>query len=101
MAVGKPNDQSIIATLARAIELSDEALGQVARITIEGIRSGHEVGSHIEAAEREMRSALRQLVLAERELRTGPGLGGHLEESPDGIAEVGPGPGADALRGKT
>jgi hypothetical protein len=100
MAVGKPNDQSIITSLARAIELSDEALGQVARITIEGIRSGHEVGSHVEAAEREMRSALRQLVLAERELRTGPGFG-HLEESPDGIAEVVPGPGADTLRGKT
>jgi hypothetical protein len=99
MAVGKPNDQSIIATLARAIELSDEALAQVARITIEGIRSGHEVGSHVEAAEREMRSALRQLVLAERELRTGPGLG-HLEESPDGMADVVPGPGADAQRGK-
>jgi hypothetical protein len=100
MAVGKPNDQSIIATLARAIELSDEALGQVARITIEGIRSGHEVGSHVEAAEREMRSALRQLVLAERELRTGPGLE-HLEESPDGFGEVVPGPGADALRRTT
>jgi hypothetical protein len=98
MAVGKPNDQSIIATLAQAIELSDEALAQVARITIEAIRSGLEVSSHVEAAEREMRSALRQLVLAERELRTGPGLGGHFEEAPDGMAEVVPGPGADALR---
>jgi hypothetical protein len=47
-----------------------------------------------------MRSALRQLVLAERELRSGPGFG-HLEETHDGIAEVVPSPSADALRGKT
>jgi hypothetical protein len=98
MAVGKPNDQSIIATLARAIELADEALAQVARITIEGIRSGHEVSSHVEAAEREMRSSLRQLVLAERDLRSGPGLEADLDE---GIAEVVPGPGADAVRRRT
>jgi hypothetical protein len=97
MSVGKRNDQSIIATVARAIDLSEEALGQVARIAVEGIRSGLEVSSHVEAAEREMRSALRQLVLAERELHSGLGLGAHLDEPRDGFADVAPGSGADAL----
>jgi hypothetical protein len=97
MSVGKRNDQSIIATVARAIDLSEEALGQVARITIEGIRSGLEVSSHVEAAEREMRSALRQLVLAERELRSGSGFGAHLDEPHDGVPDWAPGADADAL----
>lgn len=41
-----------------------------ARIAIEQIHGGVETGSHVEAAERDMRSALRQLVLAERELQS-------------------------------
>jgi hypothetical protein len=99
MATGKQNDHSIIATLARAIELSDEALAQVARVTVEGIRFGLPASSHIEAAERDMRSALRQLVLAERELRSRPGVGPRLEDRPERIAEVLPGPGPDRVRG--
>jgi hypothetical protein len=55
--------------VARAVELTEEALAQVSRIAIEEIRSGLESSHHITSAEREMRSALRQLVLAERELR--------------------------------
>jgi hypothetical protein len=99
MATGKQNDPSIIATLARAIELSDEALAQVARVTVEAIRFGLPASSHIEAAERDMRSALRQLVLAERELRSRPGVGPRVEDRPERIAEVLPGPGPDRVRG--
>jgi hypothetical protein len=99
MATGKQNDHSITQNLARAIELSDEALAQVARITVEGIRRGLPTSSHVEAAERDMRSALRQLVLAERELHSRAGLGARLEERPERIAEVVPGPGADTVRG--
>jgi hypothetical protein len=51
------------------VELAEEALAQVSRIAIEEIRSGLESSQHVMSAEREMRSALRQLVLAERELR--------------------------------
>jgi hypothetical protein len=98
MGAGKPNDQSIIATLTRAIELSDEALAHVARIAIEGIRSGVEVGGHVEAAERDMRNALRQLVLAERELRAGRGFAERLEVGPEGITEVVPAPRPDGAR---
>ena len=92
MAAGKQTDHSIVATLARAIELSDEALAQVARTTVEGIRFGLPASSHVEAAERDMRSALRQLVLAERELRSRPRLGPRLERQPERIAEVLPAP---------
>jgi hypothetical protein len=99
MAAGKQSDQSIGATLARAIELSDEALAQVARVTVEGIRFGLPASSHIEAAERDMRRALRQLVLAERELRSRLGSGPGLKGRPERIAEVLPGPGPDGVRG--
>ena len=99
MATGKQTDQGIITTLARAIELSDEALAQVARVTVEGIRFGLPASSHIEAAERDMRRALRQLVLAERELRSRAEVGSRVEEQPERIAEVLPGPRRDRVRG--
>jgi hypothetical protein len=57
-------------TLAQALRLTEEALSEVALIAVAEIRSGLEGSSHVEAAEREMRGALRQLVLAERELQT-------------------------------
>ena len=99
MATGKQTDHGIITTLARAIELSDEALAQVARVTVEGIRFGLPASSHIEAAERDMRRALRQLVLAERELRSRAGVGSRVEKRPERIAEVLPGPRRDGVRG--
>jgi hypothetical protein len=64
------SDQGITETLARALELTEEALSQVTRMAIEEIRDGLETSNHVDAAERDMRSALRQLVLAERELQT-------------------------------
>ena len=71
---GKHVDQQLLETMAQATKLTERALGQVARIVIEQIHSGLEASNHVEAAERDMRSALRQLVLAERELRARPSL---------------------------
>jgi hypothetical protein len=62
-------DERLLETMASAIELTERALTQVAHIAIEQIHEGLETSNHIEAAERDMRSALRQLVLADRELR--------------------------------
>jgi hypothetical protein len=70
MTIGDGSDRSPGEALRRALELTEEALGQVSRIAIEEIRDGGESSNHVEAAERDMRSALRQLVLAEREVRS-------------------------------
>jgi hypothetical protein len=67
------DDQNLIGTIAR-LELTEAALGEVTRIAVEQIHSGLESTSHVEAAERDMSSALRPLVLAERELRSRSGL---------------------------
>ena len=69
--IGDGSDRFPGEALRRALELTEEALGQVSRIAIEEIRDGVESSNHVVAAERDMRSALRQLVLAERELRSG------------------------------
>jgi hypothetical protein len=100
MTVGKRNDRSVIATIGRALELTEEALSEVARIAIEEIHTGLESSSHVQAAERDMRSALRQLVMAEREMRAKSEARPDVDERPAGIAEVVPGPGVvrDAAR---
>jgi hypothetical protein len=48
------------------MQLVEEALGEVTRAGLEQIRAGVEVSAHIEAAERDLRNALRQLVMANR-----------------------------------
>lgn len=58
--------------LSLALEQTQEALGQIQRIAVEEIRIGLRASDHVEAAERDMRDALRQLVIAERELRSHP-----------------------------
>jgi len=98
VVVDKNKDVGIAASLTRAIELAEEGLERIARITAEGIRFGLETNGHVEAAERNMRDALRQLVLAERELRRRPGLEA-IGERPEGIVEVVPRPEADAASG--
>jgi hypothetical protein len=98
MTAGKRSDRNIMATMARALELTEEALGEVARIAIEEIHGGLESSNHVQAAERDMRSALRQLVMAERELRSKAGTRTPAGKRPEGIAEVVPGPGSDAVR---
>ena len=98
MAVEASHDQSISITMARAIQLTEDALEEVARIAVEEIHCGLEASSHVEAGERDMRSALRQLVLAERELRSRSELGPDLGDRHAAIADVVPGPGSDAVR---
>jgi hypothetical protein len=44
-----------------ALQSTEAALGQLTEAVIENIRSGGEVSHHIEAAERDLRNALRQL----------------------------------------
>jgi hypothetical protein len=87
MTIGEGSDRGARDGLVRALELTQEALSQVSRMAIEEIRDGVEASNHVAAAERDMRSALRQLALAEREMRyTGtrePGLTGEAA-TPDG-----------------
>jgi hypothetical protein len=96
MAAGKRSNRDISETIARALELTEEALSEVARIAIEEIHSGLEASNHVQAAERDMRSALRQLVMAERDLRSKPGRAGRDVRS-EGPGEVVPGPVSDGL----
>jgi hypothetical protein len=96
MTAARP-DQNILATLARALELTEAALGEIARVAIEQIHGGLESSNHVDAAERDMRSALRQLVLAERELRSRSETRTEPDDRADDIAEVVPGPGSGAL----
>ncbi len=51
----------------KAIEMTESALAEVSHVAMEQIRRGAEISSHVEAAERDLRGVLRQLVLGERE----------------------------------
>lgn len=96
MTAGKRSDRNIAAVMARALELTEQALSEVARIAIEEIHSGLESSSHVQAAERDMRNALRQLVMAERDLRSKSGLRTDAQPRPGGIADAVPGSGSDS-----
>lgn len=100
MAVGGRDDQGMTKTMARAIELTEEALAQVARIAVEGIHGGLEASKHIEAAERDMRGALRQLVLAEREVRSRSESRSDFDErsETEHVPDAMPAPGSDGVR---
>ena len=67
MTTAEPGDQHLAEMMERALQLAEETLEQVTRIAVEQIRKGVESSNHVEAAERDLRSALRQLVLAQRE----------------------------------
>jgi hypothetical protein len=95
MTAGKRSDRNIVAAMARALELTEQALGEVARIAIEEIHGGLDSSNHVQAAERDMRGALRQLVMAERELRSRSGMRSNVRERREAIADVVPGPGLD------
>lgn len=49
-----------------AMQLTEAALGQLMRVVVENIRQGGNASAHVEAAERDLRSALRQLSLIQR-----------------------------------
>jgi outer membrane protein TolC len=72
MSQGEVGDAHVAESMERALGLAEEALEQIARIAVEQIRRGIESSNHVEAAERDLRSALRQLVLAQREWRAAP-----------------------------
>lgn len=89
MTTGEPTDSRVAEIIERALQLAEDALEQITRIAVEQIRRGVESSNHIEAAERDMRSALRQLVLAQREWHQKPAPRVRLGEHVDVIADVG------------
>ncbi len=88
MSMGDPGDAHIADLMERALGLAEETLEQIARIAVEQIRKGVESSNHVEAAERDLRSALRQLVLAKREWRTAPTPARQPEQPAASIAGV-------------
>lgn len=64
---GEQGEPHVAETMERALQLAEDTLEQITRITVEQIRRGADTSNHIDAAERDMRSALRQLVMAQRE----------------------------------
>jgi prophage DNA circulation protein len=95
MTASKRSDRNIATVMARALELTEQALSEVARIAIEEIHSGLESSNHVQAAERDMRNALRQLVMAERDLRSKSGMRTDAHPQPGSIADAHPGSGSD------
>ena len=73
--------------LGQAMTATQDALQRVTQIAIVEIRDRLEISGHVEAAERDLRSALRQLVLAQRTARSSAGRDG----DPD-LASVTAGP---------
>jgi hypothetical protein len=88
MSLGDAGDAHVAEIMERALGLAEEALEQIARIAVEQIRRGVESSNHVEAAERDLRSALRQLVLAEREWRAASRAPEPLSEPAADIARV-------------
>jgi outer membrane protein TolC len=68
--MGEPGQPQVPEIMERALQLAEETLEQIAKIAVEQIRRGVESSHHVDAAERDMRSALRQLVLAQRDWQT-------------------------------
>jgi hypothetical protein len=62
-----PPSNEVDELLNRALETTEEALAQVTRLAIQRIRRGTENPPHLDAAERDLRSALRQLATLSRE----------------------------------
>jgi hypothetical protein len=57
-AIGSPIDL--------ALQSTEAALVQLTKVVMDNIRSGGEASPHVEAAERDLRSALRQLAQVKR-----------------------------------
>jgi hypothetical protein len=87
MSMGDPGEAHIADLMERALGLAEETLEHIARIAVEQIRRGVESSNHVEAAERDLRSALRQLVLAQREWRA-PGPPGRADEPAERITQM-------------
>lgn len=59
-----------------ALRSTEAALAQVTKAMIDNIRHGGEGTQHVEAAERDLRGALRQLTIANRRPCARPAAGG-------------------------
>jgi len=88
MSLGEPGDAHVAEIMERALGLAEETLEQIARIAVEQIRRGAESSNHVEAAERDLRSALRQLVLAQREWHASSAASRRPSEPAERIAQV-------------
>lgn len=66
-----PSTEQVDELLYRALEATEEALGEVTKLAIQRIRLGVDTPPHLEAAERELRNALRQLASLSTERRRG------------------------------
>jgi hypothetical protein len=88
MSLGDSGDAQVAEIMERALGLAEEALEQIARIAVEQIRRGVESSNHVEAAERDLRSGLRQLVLAQREWQAASRASAPLGEPAEGVARV-------------
>jgi hypothetical protein len=54
------------APIELAVQHTEAALGQLTKVVMHHIRHGGDTSAHAEAAERDLRSALRQLALIQR-----------------------------------
>jgi hypothetical protein len=88
MSIGDSGEAHIAELMERALGLAEETLEHIARIAVEQIRRGVESSNHVEAAERDLRSALRQLVLARREWESAPRRSVPFDESAESIARL-------------
>ncbi|MGH2885778.1 MAG: hypothetical protein ACRDPA_24285 [Solirubrobacteraceae bacterium] len=87
MSRGEPGDEHVAEILEQALGLAEETLEQIARVAVEQIRTGAEASNHVEAAERDLRSALRQLVLAQRDWRA-PSVASASPQPGEGLVRV-------------
>jgi hypothetical protein len=62
-----PASDEVDELLNRALETTEAALAEVTKLAIQRIRRGVENPPHLEAAERDLRNALRQLASLSRE----------------------------------
>jgi hypothetical protein len=81
--VGSTAPEDVVEAVGRARELAEETLGLLARVALEEVHRGLEAGAHLEAAERDLRGSVRQLVLAERDLRSRA-----QDAEPDEVSEL-------------
>ncbi len=62
-------DDATVSAIEQTLQSTEAALGTLATVVVESIRLGGDVPPQVEAAERDLRSALRQLSLARRHAR--------------------------------
>ena len=66
MRLGNEPAEAIGLPIDLALQSTEAALVQLTKVVMDNIRSGGEASPHVEAAERDLRSALRQLAQVKR-----------------------------------